>query len=313
MNQKLKKVSVLFMLLVMICSMTPQNADAVASAEPITIIDSVDELNIGMSYTFAASTAVESTVTWSVSNEKYASVDTNTGLVTAKKKGTVTVKATCKEGTATTVVKISGNKIILKQKEVKKSYKNSKGKEVITLSYQYPVLTGNYKGIKKINQYLTKEMNQWFVSQKDNIKNAKKESVYDPFYPHGDEVTYQITYNKSNLVCVLLQGYYFSGGAHGMPYRIAHTFNLKTGKIVSLTSLMSGNSKTIKNRIVKAFEKVINNAHEEYWESAMKIVTDTKLVKMNYYLTQDGICFYYSPYDLAAYARGFVEATVPFK
>ncbi|NLK99738.1 MAG: DUF3298 domain-containing protein [Clostridiales bacterium] len=34
---------------------------------------------------------------------------------------------------------------------------------------------------------------------------------------------------------------------------------------------------------------------------------------LNYYISEDSICIYYFPYDLASYARGFVDIIISYK
>ncbi len=115
--------------------------------------------------TLKASTNLKDKVTWKSSNTKYATVSSS-GVVTAKKKGTVTITATCGSYNATCKVTVKSpslkvNKTSIKLKKGKKTtikatgtpsgkvtYKSSK-KKVATVSSK-GVVKGKKKGTAKI-------------------------------------------------------------------------------------------------------------------------------------------------------------------
>jgi hypothetical protein len=53
---------------------------------------------------------------------------------------------------------------------------------------------------------------------------------------------------------------------------------------------------------------------DEYWVEAPDQVRNESpsLDKKNYYLTDEGIVVFYYPYELASYARYFVEILIPY-
>lgn len=40
---------------------------------------------------------------------------------------------------------------------------------------------------------------------------------------------------------------------------------------------------------------------------------ETVNMESEFYLTEDGIVFFYGPYELACYAAGFQEVTIPYE
>jgi hypothetical protein len=97
-----------------------------------------------------------------------------------------------------------------------------------------------------------------------------------------------------------------------MPYRSQAIYSLETGEKLGLSQIMKASEKEIKDKVVKEFSALMKREPDMLMPDAIQIVKDTKLSDMQYYLTPDGICFYFEPYVLAAYAAGFVEVTIPF-
>ena len=201
------------------------------------------------------------------------------------------------------------NAIKIENKEEKREYYNKEGKLRLVLSYQYPEITGQFPGIKKINETIIKQKEDWFLSHKELIETSKEEQ--DVGFRSADEVTYLITYNENGMVSILEEGYLFTGGAHGMPYRMPNTFSLETGQPVTLPTLLGVSDMQIKALVEDAYDKLMKNQKDWYWPEALQVVKETKLDKIGYYLTDEGVIFYFDPYILAPYAAGFVEAKVP--
>lgn len=205
----------------------------------------------------------------------------------------------------------SENELTIIEKEEKKEYKNNAGEVRLYLNYQYPMLEGPQKGISIINKETEKQKQVWFDSHKEILDYIKDEVGYN--YKNGDEVSYVITYNKNGLLCVLYEGYLYTGGAHGTPYRNAYTYDLSNGKVLGPCDILHESKKQIKEKIVAEFKKKVQENKDWYWPEALQIVKDTEFSKIAYYVTDEGVVFYFDPYVLAPYAGGFIEVIVPFK
>jgi hypothetical protein len=57
-------------------------------------------------------------------------------------------------------------------------------------------------------------------------------------------------------------------------------------------------------------EKLADNANLE--EAGYFLSNHQFFVPANYVFTRDGILFYYNPYEIAAYARGAIQFTIPY-
>ncbi|MDO5522115.1 MAG: DUF4163 domain-containing protein [bacterium] len=203
------------------------------------------------------------------------------------------------------------NQITVKPETFRQEYRNPKGEIRLVLSYQYPNISGEYKGIDKANCRYTTLFSNWLMDQ-DEIIDSVSEEENTGGSKYGNEVSYTITYNRNNILSVLFEGYLFAGGAHGMPYRVPTNIDLRVGEEVDLTKLKNTSKEEIKKQVNDAFKKKIDQDKSLYWDNAYTIVEQTKFEDLKYYFTEDGIVFYFDPYVLAPYAAGFVEAAINY-
>lgn len=203
------------------------------------------------------------------------------------------------------------NKLTVIKKEERREYKNKQGDIRLYLNYQYPLLEGPQSGIPKINEDILNQKQAWFDSHKELIDSIKGEQNYG--FKNVDEVSYIITYNKDGKIGILYEGYLFTGGAHGMPYRNSYVYELDSGEQLALSQILQKSKEEIKSSLVEQFRKRVEENKDWYWPEALQIVKDMDLSKIGYYITDEGIVFYFDPYILAPFAAGFVEVLVPWK
>ena len=98
-----------------------------------------------------------------------------------------------------------------------------------------------------------------------------------------------------------------------MPYWIPHTFDLHTGEELGLSFFVANDEAEFKDIVTEQFIKMYDVNPEWYWDGAIETVRETVNFESPFYLSEDGLVIYYGPYDLAAYAAGFVEIVVPYE
>lgn len=207
--------------------------------------------------------------------------------------------------------------------EVKEEFVSQDG--LITTYYEAKIPQLNIRSVTagKIN-------NRILESYKAQIEHSKKEAGdyinwYEEdkeeypgdsaIFSYSNEIGYRITYYTDKYLSILKEGYEYMGGAHGMPYRDVLIFNMETGEEVRGEELFAADREAFRQIRRDAFAAVIDQGTEAgYWEDALDIVEQTEDYYENgYYLTEDGVTFYYSPYELAPFAAGFIEASVPYE
>lgn len=162
--------------------------------------------------------------------------------------------------------------------------------------------------------YYTNEFEKGLKGAEENIgyqeDASQEEEPY--YYDYSYEMGYEITYLGDKYLSILAVGYEYTGGAHGMPYQTALIFNLETGEKVSGETLFDVSDEDRKQLEIEAYKELFEKSGEgEYWPDALSVVEESE--ESEYYLTEQGVTFYYYPYALAPYASGFVEVTVPYE
>lgn len=136
----------------------------------------------------------------------------------------------------------------------------------------------------------------------------------DFYYDYTYEVGYGITLLNDQYLSIWADGYEYAGGAHGMPFRTTLIFDLETGEQVKGKGLFEVSEEQFREIKLEAYRELIAQSEEGiYWENALSIVEESADFDSGYYLTKNGVTFYYHPYELAPYAAGYVEATVPYE
>jgi len=207
------------------------------------------------------------------------------------------------------------------------SLKNTKCKECPEVSIDVPKALGNNKLAKSINLALREEVISKLTFD-DEINAETIQQAIESFtngyfelkkiYPDetiGWKATINgiVTYEDNDLITIELQSYMFTGGAHGYGSTNYLNFNKKRGKEIDTWEL---------------FED--KEGFREYAETQFRIQqnipvnksinsTGFMFEKDNFYLpenigfTEKGLKLLYNQYEVASYADGPIELTLPYK
>lgn len=119
-------------------------------------------------------------------------------------------------------------------------------------------------------------------------------------------------FSTSKALFYQLDHYAFTGGAHPNTFRSYHAFDAKTGAEIEMKSFIS-DSTALLGLVDKAFRKTEKLSAETDLEEAGYFLVNHKFVlPVAYVFTPEGILFYYNPYEIAAYARGAIQFTIPY-
>ena len=120
------------------------------------------------------------------------------------------------------------------------------------------------------------------------------------------------TYASDDVLTVSLETYAYTGGAHPNSNLAFYMFDRETGRTLSLTDLVSDTTALL-------------NVVEQTFRQQQELLPQTNLEERGYFLrngrfflpanigmSRRGLIFYYNPYEIAAYAFGPIEVTVPY-
>lgn len=224
---------------------------------------------------------------------------------------------------------LAASKLKVAEKKYEKTYTLDDGTVYYELSFKYPVVAGNSEAANKINQAITKQRKAWIKEAKADQADYK--STYEDYlevvgkeeraWSNSDEVTYEVTANDGKYFSILMSGYLYTGGAHGMPYRIPMTFDAQTGEKLTAAKIL-GTTKAkvnakVRNLYLKKYDKegVEAGFYGEGTEGRAALEETLKPMNFNneFYVKNGKLVFYAYPYVLGPYAAGFMEVSASIK
>lgn len=180
-----------------------------------------------------------------------------------------------------------------------------------TTDLEWLVVHEHFPGAAKINAVLDAEQ-QANMDYERNVAKDMEEWAADGMSASLSSRVSPIFFFNERFISFTQQEYDYSGGAHGMPYWVPHTFDLHTGEELGLSFFVANEQEEFKNIVTEQFIKMYDVDPEWYWDDAIETVRERVDFDSPFYLKEDGLVIYFGPYDLAPYAAGFVEIVVPY-
>jgi Protein of unknown function (DUF3298)/Deacetylase PdaC len=116
----------------------------------------------------------------------------------------------------------------------------------------------------------------------------------------------EVTYQSSEIISIAINSYLNTGGAHGNMNVTFLNFNPKTGDVLTFDDLF-----TNKGDMTKAVKPFFDEKTKA--ENTAYFFGEEFHLPENIGFTDDGIIFFYNIYEIASYADGITEFTVPFE
>ncbi|WP_026508244.1 RsiV family protein [Butyrivibrio sp. MC2013] len=119
-----------------------------------------------------------------------------------------------------------------------------------------------------------------------------------------------------------IDGYWFGGGAHGYPSRDQMIFDLQSGVEVTLADFYKGSEEDFKALVATKVQEDLKSYEADDFEGSPYFSTDTEAIyndayesanMENVYIDENGVTAYFYPYELGAYAAGFIDIPVSFE
>jgi hypothetical protein len=143
---------------------------------------------------------------------------------------------------------------------------------------------------------------------KDDFSYSQEELTY-PFLKHELYSYYDVKTNNGKHLSILNTLSEYTGGAHYNHFFSSSTFDVKTGKQVSLYDVLSLSKDLADDIILKQVEETIENQlnngdafYFENYKSNIRIAYNPE----QFYLQDDRVFIYYQIYDLAPFALGLI-------
>jgi hypothetical protein len=160
----------------------------------------------------------------------------------------------------------------------------------------------------------------------DSLLNALKE-LYFQNYRASNADLYQdgamsfnwekgkyvrIIHNEKNVLSIEYHDYGFTGGAHGLSLSNFHVISLSDGHMISLDEIFRDDYRNDLRDMINSSARKKYGLENNQGLTAAGFFVDFIDPTDNFYVTKDGMGFFYNQYEVAPYALGPVEIFVSY-
>ena len=156
----------------------------------------------------------------------------------------------------------------------------------------------------EIGEYSNESIEDLIIKFNDEF-NTFNNDFPDSVQEWDAQIDGDVMYQSSEVISIALTSYINTGGAHGILTITLLNFNSETGIQISNNNLFSDLGK-IKNISKPYFKKTIND------ENVSVFNEDEFELPTNIGFEEDGILMLYNAYEVAPYATGIIQFTIPF-
>ncbi len=130
------------------------------------------------------------------------------------------------------------------------------------------------------------------------------------FTPYLSQITFTPARIDQNVLSLFGEYVQYKGSSHPEVTTLSTTYDLTTGYPLSLSDVITtGTEHQLLQAVLGALETQRESLYEGYKSTVEELLPD----KENWYLSDAGLVFCFSPYEIAPYSAGVVTATIPYK
>ena len=108
----------------------------------------------------------------------------------------------------------------------------------------------------------------------------------------------------------------YAGGAHPSHESVSVTYDLSTGNVLLLSDLFHTgvSASDLSPLVIEGLDLISQEKqlYSDYTATVEERFGQGLDVEAGWYLSGEGLCIYFSPYDIAPYAAGTITATIPY-
>lgn len=150
---------------------------------------------------------------------------------------------------------------------------------------------------------------------------AQREDYAESAQKYADGYAWDYTiklldaYSTAGALSLQFMEYTYMGGAHPMHARYTYTFDLATGKPLALSDLCDPANVQAEETLIDLFTQALSQTtkgevHDP--EQCIRLCFDETYSADYWRFTEEGLCITFSPYMIASYGAGYIEAVVPY-
>jgi len=165
-----------------------------------------------------------------------------------------------------------------------------------------------------------------FLNRVDNTKEAAEatanlaKSAYNSnrnWTPYLYHVTYSPTRIDQKVLSLFGNNVVSSGAGHPERTCVSASYDLLTGDVLTLASIMHKDAKAddFRDLVLDGLAEMAEGdyLYEGYISTVKNRFTTDASQDEAWYFTQTGLCFYFAPYEIAPYSSGVVSVEIPYE
>ncbi len=158
----------------------------------------------------------------------------------------------------------------------------------------------------------TKESADSIAAMAKTAYNGSKNWV--PYLYH---ITYSPTRIDHSVLSLFGNNVVFSGAPHPERTCVSASYDLQTGDVLTLASIMDKNATvdSFRNLVFDGLTELAEGDHlyENYKDTVKQRFDGDASQDEAWYFTQTGLCFYFAPYEIAPYSSGVITVEIPYE
>ncbi len=201
--------------------------------------------------------------------------------------------------------------------KVKDSIYAQDGTELFTLSYpeiQLSLKDSAVAGI--ITSNLQDRMSSALSSASDIKAMAQNDFANSAYWTaYFIDINYTPTRVDHSVLSLFGNRSSYSGGPHPNMATDSVTYDMQTGIVLSIVDVMESTCKgeTLTPLLLEALEPMKSELFYDYDLVIQEQFTDSFSGISQWYFSRTGLCFHFSPYEIAPYSSGTIIAEVPYE
>ena len=192
------------------------------------------------------------------------------------------------------------------------------GTELFTSKRQHMQLLLQNKSVA--DRVILDFLNRVDVAQhnaEDIILAAQTNYISDSeWYPYHQQLIYNPTRIDHGVLSLFGVDSTYTGGIHSTQRAVSVSYDLATGDVLTFASIMhidAGKEDFIELVLHDLYKNAENYyLFDDFEETVRSRLGGDETQYTDFYFTQDGLVFFFSPYEIAPYASGIITVQIPY-
>ena len=137
-----------------------------------------------------------------------------------------------------------------------------------------------------------------------------------PWTPYFCQILYSPTRIDHGVLSLFGTQHTYTGGIHGNINCVAANYDLMTGDVLTLGSIMHMDAdkdsfiQIISDKLAEKQDEY--NLYDDFKDGVLTRLNGDENLYEDFYFTQSGLCFFFSPYEIAPYSSGIITVEIPY-